>query len=209
VDRGVVVLAATSDAVLYPNPRHLAASAGRLAAAQRRLAATRRRPVSRRRVKARAEVTRLHAKVARQRHDSAHKLSRRLVDRYDTIALEALQVANMVRSASGTIERPGTQVAQKAGLNRSILDAGWAQLANMIAYKAEEAGRRIILVNPANTSRTCSACGHLHGDDRVTQALWQCCACGHRDHADINIANRAGLARHDTPPGTTKPRTAT
>src|ERR1700736_6263632 len=82
-----------------------------------------------------------------------------------------------------------------------ILDAGWGQLADMIVYEAEEAGRRVIFVNPANTSRTCSTCGHVHGDDRLGQARWLCCACGLDIHADvnaaINIAVRAGLAPHD------------
>ena len=107
----------------------------------------------------------------------------------------------MVASAAGTIDAPGVNVAAKAGLNRSIFDAGWGQLANMIVYKAEEAGRRVIFVNPANTSRTCSTCGHHHSDDRVGQDRWHCCACGLDINADvnaaINIATRAGLARHD------------
>ena len=92
-------------------------------------------------------------------------------------------------------------MAAKAGLNRSILDAGWGQLANMIVYKAAEAGRRVVFAHPAHTSQTCSGCGHLHGTDRVSQARWTCCACGLDLNADvnaaINIALRAGLARHD------------
>jgi putative transposase len=166
-----------------------------LAAAQQALAKTRRRPRSK------AEVARLHRRVANQRKDSLHKLSRRLVDSYDTIALENLRIRNMVRSAAGTVEDPGVNVAAKTGLNRSIHDAGWGQLADMIVYKAEEAGRRVVFVNPANTSRVCSACGHLHGEDRIAQNRWRCCACGLDINADvnaaINIALRAGLARHD------------
>jgi putative transposase len=199
----VAVLAACADGTLFPNPRHLAANTQRLAAAQQVLAKTRRRPSSsHRREKARVEVARLHRRVANQRKDTLHKLSRLLIDRYDTIALEDLRVTNMVRSAAGTLDAPGVNVAAKAGLNRSIHDAGWAQLANMIVYKAENAGRQVIFVNAANTSRTCSTCGHRHAKDRTSQARWQCCNCGLDTNADvnaaINIATRAGLARHDT-----------
>ena len=74
-------------------------------------------------------------------------------------------------------------------------------MADMIVYKAAEAGRHIVFVDPANTSRTCSGCGHRHGADRISQARWTCCACGLDLNADvnaaINIALRAGLARHD------------
>jgi putative transposase len=79
----------------------------------------------------------------------------------------------------------------------------------MIVYKAAEAGRQVVFVDPANTSRTCSGCGHLHGADRIGQARWTCCACGLDINADVNAATniglRAGLARHDI----TAARTAT
>jgi putative transposase len=127
VDRGVAVAAACADGTLHANPRYLAATADRLAAAQQALAKTRRRPPSKRRRRAKAEVARLHHRVANQRKDSLHKLSRLLVDSYDTIALEDLRIPNMVRSAPGTLDAPGVNVAAKAGLNRSILDVGWGQ----------------------------------------------------------------------------------
>lgn len=201
VDRGVEVLAATSDGRLVTNPRHLIAAAARLTAAQQALSRTCRRPVSGRRRRARAEVARLHARVARQRKDTLHKLSRVLVNSYDLIALEDLRIPNMTRSAAGTAGLPGTNVAAKAGLNRSILDAGWGILANMIAYKAAEAGRRVALVDPRHTSASCSGCGHVHPEDRVTRGRWRCCACGLDVHADINAArnilHRAGSARDE------------
>jgi putative transposase len=123
IDMGVAWLVTTSEGEHIDNQRHLAASADRLAAAQRDLC--RRKRGSKRRRKAVARVAALHAKVRRQRLDTAHKAALRLVRDHDLIVHEDLRIANMIRSASGTLEAPGRNVAQKSGLNRSILDAGW------------------------------------------------------------------------------------
>ncbi|GAA2290235.1 RNA-guided endonuclease TnpB family protein [Nonomuraea roseoviolacea subsp. roseoviolacea] len=195
IDMGVVSLATTSDGDHLDNQRHLAATADQLADAQRKLARTKRG--SRRRGKAVARVAALHAKVRRQRLDSAHKAALALVRAYDLIAHEDLRITNMTRSASGTVAAPGRNVAQKSGLNRSILDAGWGVFLTILAYKAESAGRELIAVEPRDTSRTCSRCGHCVKENRVTQAEFQCVACGHVAHADVNAAKnilRAGLA---------------
>ena len=77
------------------------------------------------------------------------------------------------------------------------LDAGWGVFLTILAHKAESAGRELIAVNPASTSRTCARCGHSAQDNRVTQADFACTACGHTAHADENAAVnilRAGLA---------------
>jgi len=198
IDMGVASLVTTSDGTQVANPRHLAATADRLAAAQRDLAGKKRG--SKRRLKAVARVAALHAKVRRQRLDHAHKTALALVRAYDVIVYEDLRITNMIRSASGTIEQPGRNVAQKSGLNRSILDAGWGVFLRVLAYKAESAGRELIAVNPANTSRTCARCGHCAAENRVTQAEFACTACGHTAHADVNAAEnilRAGLALRD------------
>ncbi|WP_228011008.1 RNA-guided endonuclease InsQ/TnpB family protein [Nonomuraea phyllanthi] len=123
IDMGVASLVTTSDGQHLANPRHLQSSADRLAAAQQALA--RKKRGSKRRRRAVARVAALHAKVRRQRLDGAHKAALALVRAYDVIAHEDLRVTNMTRSASGTVEAPGRNVAQKSGLNRSILDAGW------------------------------------------------------------------------------------
>lgn len=195
IDMGVASLVTTSDGTQVANPRYLAATADRLAAAQRDLA--RKKRGSKRRLKAAARVAALHAKVRRQRLDYAHKVALDLVRNYDLIVHEDLRIANMIRSASGTIEQPGRNVAAKSGLNRSILDAGWGVFLRVLAYKAESAGRELIAVNPANTSRTCARCRHCAAENRVTQAEFRCTACGHTAHADVNAAEnilRAGLA---------------
>ncbi|MEV0596106.1 RNA-guided endonuclease InsQ/TnpB family protein [Nonomuraea cavernae] len=195
IDMGVAWLATTSDGEHLANPRHLEASAERLAAAQRDLA--RKERGSKRRRKAVARVAVLHAKVRRQRLDGAHKAALALVGAYDVIVHEDLRITNMTRSASGTIEAPGRNVAQKSGLNRSILDAGWGVFLQVLTHKAESAGRELIAVNPAGTSRTCSRCGHVAKENRITQAEFVCTACGHVAHADVNAAINilgAGLA---------------
>ncbi|WP_240809261.1 RNA-guided endonuclease InsQ/TnpB family protein [Microbispora catharanthi] len=198
IDMGVASLVTTSDGDPLTNPRHLKASAGRLASAQRDLA--RKKRGSKRRRKAVARVAALHAGVRRQRLDGAHKAALALVRAYDVIVHEDLRIANMTRSASGTIDKPGRNVAQKSGLNRSILDAGWGVFLRVLAHKAESAGRQLIAVNPANTSRACSRCGHCAKENRLNQAGFRCQACGHSAHADVNAAVnilRAGLALRD------------
>ncbi|WP_240777359.1 RNA-guided endonuclease InsQ/TnpB family protein [Nonomuraea basaltis] len=195
IDLGIASLVTTSDGGQVANPRHLAAIADRLAAAQHDLA--RKKRGSKRRRKAVVRVAALHAKVRRQRLDGAHKAALALVRAYDVIVHEDLRIVNMTRSASGTIDAPGRNVAAKAGLNRSILDAGWGVFLQILSHKAESAGRELIAVNPANTSRTCAQCGHCAKENRLTQAEFRCMACGHVAHADVNAAInilRAGLA---------------
>jgi putative transposase len=120
------------------------------------------------------------------------------------IAIEDLEITAMTRSAAGTAEHPGRNVAAKAGLNRSILDAGWGQLTRFLAYKAASAGRELVRVPAPGTSQTCAACAHRHPENRVTRDHFSCVACGHQDHADANAAAvilTAGLARHRPEPG--------
>ena len=203
VDMGIASFLTTSDGVHIPNPRHLAASGDRLAVAQQDLARKKRR--SGRRRKAVARVASLHRKVRRQRLDHAHKTAVALVCDYDLICVEALQIRNMVRRAKPVPdpESPGAFLpnggSAKSGLNRSISDAGWGVFLNVLHAKAESAGRVVVEVNPANTSRTCPRCGYCSGDNRRTQAAFRCVQCGHTAHADVVGATnilRAGLALH-------------
>lgn len=173
IDLGIASLWTTSGGEHLGNPRHGRRAAAKLAAAQRSLA-TKQRGSGRRR-RAVERVAHAHSRVCNQRRDHAHQISRRLVNDHDLIVHEDLRIANMVRS-------PNT------GLNRSIHDAGWGQLLATIAYKAEDAGRQVIAVNPRHTSQTCAECGHVSRENRVTQAAFRCTACGHKAHADVNAA---------------------
>jgi putative transposase len=142
----------------------------------------------------RRQLAREWRKVRDRRRDFHHKTARALVDTHDALALEALRVDGMTASAGGTLEQPGRNVAQKAGLNRSILDAGWAQFTSILTAKAESAGRRVVRVDPSYTSVACHACGTRC--TRPRQDTVVCPAHGELD-ADLNgacnIATRAGL----------------
>ncbi|WP_376809588.1 RNA-guided endonuclease InsQ/TnpB family protein [Catellatospora aurea] len=195
VDMGVASFLTTSDGAQVLNPRFLANAAENLAAAQQVLA--RKKHGSNNRRRARARVAAIHSKVRRQRNDFHHKTALALVRDHDLIVVEHLSVGSMTRSASGTLDEPGTNVSQKSGLNRSILDAGWSSFIAILFAKAESTGRTAIAVNPTNTSRTCPNCGHVAAANRQSQAEFCCQECGHAGHADmvaaINILRR-GLA---------------
>jgi putative transposase len=192
VDVGVARFLTTSDGQVVANPRFLAAAQARIACLQRRK--ERARPGSGNRRRLRRRLAREWRKVANQRRDFHHKTARALVDYCDTVALEDLSIGGMTASARGTIAEPGTNVTQKTGLNRSILDAGWAEFTQILAAKAESAGRRTIYVNPQNTSVDCHACGARC--TRPRQDTVMCPLHGELD-ADLNgarnIATRAGL----------------
>lgn len=209
IDMGISHFLTTSDGEHVVNPRFLEAAADDLAEAQRYLATfpqrTRRRTRAHR--AAARRVARIHAKIRRQRLDHAHKTAHALVRDHDVIAHERLNTAGMTRTPNA---RPDPDndgaflpngAAAKAGLNRSILDAGWGVFLAILADKAERAGRTVIAVDPRNTSRSCPACGHTAQENRVTQAKFQCTACGFAANADhvgaTNVLNRAGLALCD------------
>jgi putative transposase len=101
------------------------------------------------------------------------------------VVLEDLQVKNMSRSAKGTQKAPGRRVRAKAGLNKAILDQGWAELRRQLQYKMQWCGGQVLAVDPKNTSRTCPECGHVAADNRKTQAEFRCVSCGHSAHADV------------------------
>lgn len=199
IDLGVASFLTTSDGAHLPNPQHLAAASDRIAVAQQDLA--RKKRGSCRRRKAVARVARLHGKVARQRLDHAHKTALALVREHDLIVHEDLKVKNMTarpkpRPDENGAYQPNGAVA-KAGLNKSIRDAGWGIFLRILSAKAESAGRQVIAVNPRHTSQRCAECGHIAAGNRVTQAEFRCLACGHQAHADVNAARnvlRAGLA---------------
>jgi putative transposase len=178
IDRGVAVTLALSDGSMYQAPAR--ASVARL---QRKLARAKRG--SNRRVKVHQQLARAQARNADARKDWAEKASTEIAKRYDLIRIEDLKVASMTRSARGTVDAPGRNVRQKAGLNRSILASGWSLFATRLEHKA--AGR-VEKVNPAYTSQRCSACGHVDRKSRESQADFLCTACGYVGNADVNAA---------------------
>ena len=152
-----------------------------------------RRPRSNRGRHLNGQLRKLHRKRRRQRDDSTHQASRRLAEAAHTVVVEDLPVKAMTASAKGSVAEPGRNVRQKAGLNRAILQSNWSQLERKLAYKVGA----LVKVDPAYTSQTCAVCGHVHRDNRPSQGVFLCGACGFCAHADhnaaINILVRAGL----------------
>jgi putative transposase len=192
IDLGVARFLTTSDGEIVANPRFLDAAQMTIAALQRRNQQA--RPGSGNRRRLRRALARECRKIRNKRRDFHHKTARALVDTCDAVALEALRMNGMTASARGTVEQPGTNVAAKSGLNRSILDAGWAQFMIILTAKAESAGRRVVRVEPSYTSVTCHTCGARCSRPRQDTVV--CPTHGELD-ADLNrarnIATRAGL----------------
>jgi putative transposase len=168
----------------------------KLAKLQRKLA--RQKKGSRNSRKTKRKIARLHRYIADSRRDFLHKTSTKIAKNHSIICVEDLKVSNMSASARGTKESPGKNVKQKSGLNRSILDQGWYGFFQMLSYKLEQRGGKLIKVDPRNTSRTCPRCGLASAENRKSQATFACIGCGYRSNADevgaINIL-RAGRAR--------------
>jgi transposase len=196
VDRGVAVSAALSTGELLTCPGLRPKEAERLVRLHRRLARARRGSSRRGRLK--VQIARLKAREADRRKDWCEKTSTDLARRFDLIRVEDLKVRNMTRSARGTVAEPGRNVRQKAGLNRGILANCWGLLARRLEEKAPG---RVEKVNPAYTSQTCNACGHVAAGSRESQATFRCVTCGHEANADVNAAQNIARGHRVTARG--------
>ena len=183
IDRGVAVSAALSTGELLHVPGLTARDRTRLRRLQRKLARARRE--SNRRGRVRHAIARLRARETDRRKDWAEKVSTDVARRFDVIRVEDLNIKGMTRSAKGTRENPGRNVRAKAGLNRRILDSGWGLLVRRLEEKAPG---RVEKIKPHFTSQRCSACGHVDGKSRESQAVFWCTACGFACNADVNAA---------------------
>jgi putative transposase len=197
VDRGVAVSVALSCGDLLRVPGLSAGETKRLRRLQQRLARAQRG--SARRARTRLAIARLRARDTDRRRDWVEKTSTDLARRFDTIRVEDLKVREMTRSARGTRECPGTKVAQKRGLNREISRQGWGMLVARLQHKARG---RLELVSAAYTSQRCSHCGHVAPENRKSQAVFQCVACGAGPcNADVNAARNIAVGRAVTARG--------
>jgi putative transposase len=183
IDRGVKVSAALSTGELLTVPGLSGREAARLRRLERKLARARRGSSRRRETKVR--VARMKSTEASRRKDWAEKASTGIARRFDVIRVEDLKIGTMTRSAKGTVEAPGRNVAAKAGLNREIGKSGWGLLVRRLEEKAPG---RVEKVPPAYTSQRCSACGHVDRKSRESQAVFRCTACGYACNADVNAA---------------------
>ena len=170
IDVGLKVFLADSDSGIVNNPRHYRTSQKTLRRKQRML--SRRVKGSRRRRKAACSVAKTHLKISRQRKDFHHKVSRSYVNRYQVIACEDLNISGMVRNHC---------------LAKSISDVGWNSFLNMVAYKAQSAGRVFVQVPARFTSQKCFQCGELVPKS-LSVRTHICTHCGYVEDRDVNAA---------------------
>jgi putative transposase len=177
IDVGINSLIATSDGQLIKNPKWYRDGQAKLRILQRTVSRRKKGGSNRRKAVHALQVHYEH--ISNQRKDFLNKLANELVENNDLIAIEDLQIKNMVKNHC---------------LSKSILDSGWGYFAKRLSDKAVEAGRKIVRVNPAYTSKTCSGCGMIFEDMNLS-TRWIDCACGlsmNRDvNAAVNILNKA------------------
>lgn len=169
IDLGVAHLAITSDGEFFDNHKYLRKSEKQLKRLQRIV--SKRKKGSNRRRKAVRLLAKKHEQIANQRKDRNHKISRILVDRYDLIVFENLNIKGMTKNKH---------------LAKSIHEVAWRQLIEFTTYKAENAGKVVRLVDPRNTTQICSSCGAI-----VKKTLAERehrCDCGYVAHRDVNSA---------------------
>lgn len=176
IDVGLKSLITLSNGEQVDPPKFLRQSEDKLVKAQREL--SRKKKGSNNMDKQRIEVAKTHRHIRNQRNDFAHNLSRSLVDAYDVIVFEKLQITKMVKNHH---------------LAKSISDAGWGTLVDFTKVKAEYAGRVVKQVDPRKTSMECCMCGHIQKMP-LSQRTYNCHSCGNvmdRDHnAAVNIKHR-------------------
>jgi len=182
IDVGLESFATFSTGEKIENPRFFKKSETRLAKAQRKL--SKQKKGSPERKKAKKVVAHTHEKIVNQRRDFAHKASRAIVNSYQVIALEKLDIKQMRENGF-------------KGIRKSIGDVAWNQFVQFTRYKAEEAGREFVQVNPRNTTKMCSRCGQLV-EKKLFTRVHICPHCGlsldRDENAAINILAR-GLSR--------------
>jgi len=196
VDRGVKVAVATSDGRMLDREFVTPGEATRLRRLQQRLARQRNKRSNRRKA-TRAKLVKLNATVRHRRADFAAQTATDLTRSRGLVVVEDLRMTNMTASAKGTSTEPGRKVRQKAGLNRAILAKGWGGFLLKLEHAARYHGSTVVKINPAFTSQTCNACGHVAPENRESQAVFRCVACGRQADADVNAARNilaAGLA---------------
>ena len=164
-----------SDGTTIDHPKYYKASQAKLAKAQRRYDKV--KHLSRdneTKIKRKRTLLKVHTKINDQRNDFLHKLSRDFINTYDTIYMEDLDIKRMTKD-------------NYRNLNKSILDSGWGGFREMLVYKAEDAGKQVILVNPAYSSQICSGCGAMVKKE-LSVRVHECPSCSLKIDRDLNAA---------------------
>ena len=172
IDLGIKDLAILSDGTKYPNPKYLEKTEKRLSKLQRKHSRTMKG--SNRREAARLKMAKCYRKIVNQRTDYLHKLTADLVNKYDTICLENLNVEGMMKNHN---------------LARCIQSASWSEFVRQLNYKAEWNGKNVVFIGRFEPStKTCSACGYINKDITLKDREWTCPQCGAHHDRDVNAA---------------------
>lgn len=172
IDLGIKEFAILSDGTKFPNPKYYESSQHKLRKLQKRFAKTQKG--SKRRERLRIKIARLHRNIANQRSDMAHKLSTYLVNAYENICLEDLNVKGMMKNHQ---------------LAKSIQSASWSTFVNMLTYKAERKGGNVIFIGRYEpSSKLCHNCGYINSGLSLSEREWTCPVCGKHHDRDINAA---------------------
>ncbi len=170
IDVGLESFATLSTGEQIANPHFFRTDEKALAKAQRKMSKFEKGTLER--CKARKVVSHIHERIANRRSDFAHQASRRIIKQYGVIAVEDLHINQMVHNHC---------------LAKSISDVAWGQFTAYLAYKAENAGRKYIAVNPSYTSQDCSRCGHRQKLPLSTRT-YDCPCCNLSIHRDLNAS---------------------
>lgn len=184
IDLGLSEFATLSDNTKIDNPRFFKECQDRLAKAQRKLAKLKDKDVKSKEYRRQKKiVARIHSKIKNKRDNFVHQESRKVINTYDTICVEDLNINRMKEDG------------KYPSIAKSIADVAWGDFISKLDYKAEDAGRRVIKVNPAYTSQMCSKCG-CRKKMLLSERHYKCDSCGFELNRDLNASRnilRLGL----------------
>ena len=191
LDVGLTSFVVDSEGNEIENPRCAGQSADKLAKLQKKLAKAVKGSNNRKSIK--GKIAKLHKRINCQRDDFLHKLSRMYVNNFDIICIEDLDVKGLKEKGHNN------------GIHRSIHDASWSKFAFMLSYKAQSAGRKLIKVDPRNTTQKCSSCGSIVKKE-LSNRMHECPYCGFSCNRDYNASMNILISGMEQPVAPIEPK---